>query len=137
MFKQFYHTNLSREHGIRETHELISNESISLSGSKKAVSLWFCPKAWIAKLQMHISMKPVCFTKPVKEAFRAQRRRLHDIWVIVGKSTGLNERLLSITKLENPSCPVFQSPIKNSMSLKTFKMRLTISCVEGKTDRIS
>ncbi|EYC35477.1 hypothetical protein Y032_1044g3481 [Ancylostoma ceylanicum] len=69
-----------------------------------------------------------------------------DIWVTVGRSSGLDERFLSHLKLNTPSCPVFYSLIKTdklapddlrSMSAETYKIRPIISCVGGPADRIS
>ena len=80
------------------------------------------------------------------EEFRSQCNRLNRSWITLGKSAGIDRKLLTRLKVDCPRCPVFYSLIKThklspenvtSMSADTFKIRPIISCVGGPTDRIS
>ncbi|KAK6755181.1 hypothetical protein RB195_013888 [Necator americanus] len=86
------------------------------------------------------------YRRVTEKEFIVQCKRLNHVWMYMGKSVGLDERLVSRLKLDKPTCPVFYSLIKthkpkrdetNSTSAATFKIRPIIICVGEPTDRIS
>ena len=125
---------------------LIAERSIRLSISDKGGEFVVIPQTLdkeIAKL--HLSDDTV-YQVATKRDFLAQCRKLNDVWISVGRSAGLDEKLITRLKLDNPNCPVFYHMIKTHklaaedfrpMSPVTYKIRPLISCVGGPTDRIS
>ncbi|EYC06420.1 hypothetical protein Y032_0076g1051 [Ancylostoma ceylanicum] len=122
------------------------NGAIRLSVSDKGGEFVVIPQVLDREITAHHLRDTTLYRRVTEKDFHTQCRRLNDIWVTVGRSSGLDERFVSHLKLDTPTCPVFYSLIKThklapddlrSMSAETYKIRPIISCVGGPADRIS
>ena len=146
--KRYTHSNLTREQwqGFAEVREMTKNGAIRLSVSDKGGEFVVMPQVLDRKIT-EAHLQDTTLYCPVTESdFHNQCRRLNDIWMSIGKSSGLDEKFLSRLKIDTPTCPVFYSLIKthkltpddlHSMTVDTYKIRPIISCVGGPADRIS
>lgn len=132
--------------GFRELRELRSNGTIRISVSDKGGEFVIMPQSLDRGItELHLQDSSVYRLASAAE-FSSQCKRLNHVWMTVGRSAGIDPKLISRLKLDNATCPVFYSLIKThklapedtlSMSPDRFKIRPIISCVGGPTDRIS
>ncbi|VDL72529.1 unnamed protein product [Nippostrongylus brasiliensis] len=132
--------------GLRELRDLTSSGGIRVSVSDKGGEFVVISQSLDREIT-HCHLRDESVYRPSTAAeFSLQHKRLNDIWMAIGKSAGLDRRLVQRLRVDNPICPVFYSLVKThklplgdltTMPADAFKIRPIISCIGGPTDRIS
>ncbi|EYC17445.1 hypothetical protein Y032_0030g2054 [Ancylostoma ceylanicum] len=144
-YKRRRYCNMTREQweGFRQLREMRDDGSIRVTVSDKGEQ--FVPQALDSEItDLHLSDATI-YRQTDEKKFMAQCRRLNDVWVLMAKSAGIDERFVSRLKIDHHKCPIFYSLVKThklssddmrSMLPGTYKIRPIVSCVGGPTDRI-